>query len=176
MLTARRFPLFSKNGDRWKFMKIYENPYPQTWKTSSQMRVGSAKLEPQALWKNQNVCGSSLARPRCIWLDVFHYFIKKRLWLGFGASEVLFARRFPLFFRNGDHWKSMKIHKKKRGKRRAKCNSEAPNSSHRHFQKIKTSVARVWRIRGAFGSTFSRFLLNMEANMVRFASQKWWKT
>ena len=29
--------------------------------------------------------------------------LKKRLWLEFGASEVLFARRFPLFFKNGDN-------------------------------------------------------------------------
>ena len=66
----------------------------------------------------------------------------------------------------------MKIHKKKRGKRRAKCNSEAPNSSHRHFQKIKTSVARVWRIRGAFGSTFSSISLKQRIYLSTHGNAK----
>ena len=35
--------------------------------------------------------------------------------------------------------------------------SEAPNASHRHSEKIKTSVAAVWRVRGVIGSTFSTF-------------------
>ena len=44
------------------------------------------------------------------------------------------------------------------GKRRTRSTSEAPNASHRHFEKIRTSVAAVWRVRGAPGSTFSTVL------------------
>ena len=45
------------------------------------------------------------------------------------------------------------------GKRRTRSTSEAPNASHRHFEKIRTSVAAVWRVRGAPGSTFSIILI-----------------
>ena len=58
------------------------------------------------------------------------------------------------------------------GKRRTRSTSEAPNSSHRHFEKIKTSVAAVWRVRGVTGSTFSTILLKLEAILDPLRTRK----
>ena len=60
----------------------FEKRKAKTLETSNEMHLGRAKCEPQALREIQNVCGCSLARPRCDWFGVFHYFTYNRSQLG----------------------------------------------------------------------------------------------
>ena len=66
------------------------------------------------------------------------------------------------------------------GKHRTRSASEAPNASHRHFEQIETSVAAVWRVRGAPGSTLSTVLnifdIILDAILDPFDSKKASKT
>lgn len=44
--------------------------------------------------------------------------------------------------------------------RRTNRTSDAPNASHRHFEKLKTSLAAAWRVRGTIRSASSNMLLH----------------
>ena len=71
---------------------------------------------------------------------------------------MLLVLRFPLFSRSRGSQDSFQL-QQNNGKRRAGSASDAPNCSHRRFDLFKVPVARIWRVRGVIGSTFSTFLV-----------------
>ena len=71
---------------------------------------------------------------------------------------MLLVVRFPLFSRSQGSQDSFEVKQNSR-KRRARSASDAPNCSHRRFDFFKVPVARIWRVRGVIGSTFSTFLV-----------------